>query len=140
MCELGSDLVRPAQPLFSEPRLLLIPSALAIRYSYPHLPSSYLTPLESHPCTKREGNSNGITSLRKNGGGGGLPLGARESRRRERGAHKVIRSFRALPHTDYAPTTRMCRMYAKPFRLSSYANSAAKLFRMRSYKIIGLKR
>src|ERR1700722_2802800 len=69
MCELGSDLIRPVQPLFSEPRPLLIRFALPIRYSYPRLPSSHLTPLESHPCTRREGNSHGITSLRKKWGG-----------------------------------------------------------------------
>src|SRR5579872_2622855 len=71
MCELGSDLIRPMQPLFPEPWLLLIPSALPIGYLCPRLPSSYLTALESHPCTRREGNSHGITSLRKKWGVGG---------------------------------------------------------------------
>ena len=61
------------QPLFAVPLPLLIPSALPIRYPCPGLPAFYLTPLESNPCVKRTRNSNGIISLRKKRGGGGVP-------------------------------------------------------------------
>ena len=80
--------------------------------------------MESHPCEKN--------------GGVGPPWGARKSSPRtwRSQSHQDLSS---VTHTRITHRSRGCEMYAKPFRLRSYANSATKLFRMRSYKIIGLE-
>jgi hypothetical protein len=60
MCELEIDRIQPMQPLFAEPSLFPILSALD---SYPGLPAFSLTPLESERFPTLKGKPNGITTF-----------------------------------------------------------------------------
>ena len=71
MCELGSELIRPVQPVYPVASLLPIPSAVQGAYPNPDLTLLYLTPLESKRFPTLKNKANGITTFQKKEGVGG---------------------------------------------------------------------